>query len=326
MMDRRGFVGALAGGFVVASSVNDAQPATKVYRIGFLALATAESAVGIFRALKDGLRDLGYVDGRNIVLEPRYGDGRQERLPELASELVRLRADVIVAGTNPAVAAAKRATTTIPIVMASVADPVGAGFIANLARPGGNITGVTIDASAEILGKNLGLLVEIVPRLSRVGVLRQLPYASGFAELEAAARKLNVELYVVDIRSPDDIEGAFLAMAAKKVGAVVILAGAFAFARRQRVAELALKHRLPAIHLLREYVDAGLLMSNGPNLPDIFRRAATYVDKILKGTKPAELPVEQPTKFELVINLKTANALGVTIPQPLLLRADEVIQ
>jgi putative tryptophan/tyrosine transport system substrate-binding protein len=326
MMDRRRFVGALAGGLAAASSVTDAQPATKVYRIGFLALATGESAIGIFQALKDGLRDLGYVDGRNIVFDPRYGEGRQERLPDLASELVRLRADVIVAGTNPAVAAAKRATTTIPIVMASVADPVGAGFIANLARPGGNITGVTIDASAEILGKNLGLLVEIVPRLSRVGVLRQLPYVSGFAELEAAARKLNVELYVVDIRSPDDIEGAFLAMAAKQVGAVVILAGAFAFARRQRVAELALKHRLPAIHLLREYVDAGLLMSNGPNLPDIFRRAATYVDKILKGTKPAELPVEQPTKFELVINLKTAKALGVTIPQPLLLRADEVIQ
>jgi putative tryptophan/tyrosine transport system substrate-binding protein len=326
MMDRRRFVGALAGSLAVASSVTDAQPTTKVYRIGFLALATGESAVGIFRALKDGLRDLGYVDGRNIVFDPRYGDGRQERLPDLASELVRLRADVIVAGTNPAVAAAKRATTTIPIVMASVADPVGAGFIANLARPGGNITGVTIDASAEILGKNLGLLVELVPRVSRVGVLRQLPYVSGFAELEAAARKLNVELYVVDIRSPDDIEGAFLAMAAKQVGAVVILAGAFAFARRQRVAELALEHRLPAIHLLREYVDAGLLMSNGPNLPEIFRRAATYVDKILKGTKPAELPVEQPTKFELVINLKTAKALGVTIPQPLLLRADEVIQ
>ena len=325
-MDRRTFIGAFAGGLVIARSVAEAQPAAKVYRMGVLLVATAESTEPLLRALTGGLRDLGYVEGRNIVFERRYADGRLERLPDLAAELVRLRVDVMVTGTNPTVAAAKRATATIPIVMVAAVDPVGAGFIASLARPSGNITGVTIDASAEIYAKNLGLLTEVTPGLSRVGVLRQIESGSGFAEIEAAARKLNVALYVVDIGSPSDIDGAFAAMVGKRVGAAIVGGGPLFYLRRQQIADLALKHRLPAIQLLNEYAQAGLLMTNGPNLPDLFRRAASYVAKILRGAVPADLPVEQPTKFELVINLRTAKALGLTIPQSLLLRADEVIQ
>jgi putative ABC transport system substrate-binding protein len=325
-MHRRTFIGALAGGLVIARSVAEAQPAAKVYRIGSLALPTAESVAPLLPALNEELSDLGYVEGRNIVFERRYADGRLERLPDLAAELVRLRVDVIVAGTNPSIAAAKRATATIPIVMLNAVDPVGAGFIASLARPGGNITGATVDASPEILAKNLGLLTEIVPGLSRVGVLRQVETGSGFAQLEAAARKLNVTLDVVDIRSPDDFGSAFATMAGKRVGAVILMGGALTYMHRRQIADLALKHRLPAIHVPKEYAQAGLLITNGPNLADQFRLAARYIAKILGGAKPADLPVEQPSKFGLVINLKTAKTLGLTIPQALLVRADEVIQ
>ena len=257
------------------------------------------------------------------MFERRYADGRLERLPDLAAELVRLRVDVIITGSNVHVAAAQRATATIPIVMVAAGDPVGAGFIASLARPGGNITGFSADASREIVGKNLALLKEIVPSLSRVGVVGR---SSQRGALEAAARQLNVALEVVDIRSPEDFESAFAAMVGKRVGAVVLGAGPLTYMRRQQIADLALTHRLPAITTLNEFAPAGLLMTYGTNLPDLYRRAASYVAKILRGAKPAELPVEQPTKFELVINLKTAKALGLTIPQSLLLRADEVIQ
>jgi putative ABC transport system substrate-binding protein len=326
VIDRRTFIGSVAGGLVVTWSAAEAQPAAKVYRIGFLLGATAESNELLLHALNEGLRDLGYVEGRNFVFERRYADGRPERLPDLAAELVRLRVDVIVTGSNIHVAAAQRATATIPIVIVSAGDPVGAGFIASLARPGGNITGLSSDASHEIFGKNLALLKEIVPKLSRVGVLGQVPSQSGFAGLETAARQLNVALEVVEIRSPDDFEGAFATMVGKRVGAVIVFGGPLTYMRRQQIADLALKHRLPAITLLNEFTQAGLLMSYGPNLPDLYRRAASYVAKILRGANPADLPVEQPTKFELVINLKTAKALGLTIPQSLLLRADEVIQ
>jgi len=233
--------------------------------------------------------------------------------------------DVIITGSNVHVTAAQRATATIPIVMVAAGDPVGAGFIASLARPGGNITGLSADASREIVGKNLALLKEILPGLSRVGVVGQARPSQGGA-LEAAARRLNVALEVVDIRSPEDFESAFAAMVGKRVGAVVVAAGPLTYMRRQQIADLALKHRLPAITTLNEFAPAGLLMTYGTNLPDLYRRAASYVAKILGGAKPADLPVEQPTKFELVINLKTAKALGLTIPQTLLLRADEVIQ
>jgi len=244
-------------------------------------------------------------------------------VPHLAADVVRSRVDVIVTGTNPIAAAAMRATPTIPIVMVGTFDPVGSGLVANLARPGGNVTGFCVDASPEMSGKNLGLLAEIVLRLSRIGVLRQAGYQG--ADLEAAAQSLNLELHVVDVRTIDELENAFQTMRRKQVGAVLIRGSLF-YVRRQQVADPALKYRLPATHMLKEYAQAGLLLTYGANLPDLYRRAAGYVDRIVKGAKPSELPIEQPTKFELVINLVTAKALGLTIPQSLLLRADEVIR
>ena len=277
----------------------------------------------LLRELIEGLRELGYVEGRNIIIERYYGDGTQHRLPDLAADVVRSRVDVIVTGTNPIAAAAKGATATIPIVMVGTVDPVGTGLVANLARPGGNVTGLCVDAGPEMSSKNLGLLAEIVPGLSRVGVLRQAGYQG--ADLAAAAQKLAVELYVVDVRGIDDLENAFQAMRRKQVGAVLVRGSLF-YVHRQQVADLALKYRFPATHVLKEYAQAGLLFTYGANLPNLYRRAASYVDRIVKGAKPSELPVEQPTKFELVININTAKALGLTIPQSLLLRADEVIR
>jgi putative tryptophan/tyrosine transport system substrate-binding protein len=326
MIDRRAFIGAFAGGLVIARSAAEAQPAPKVYRVGFLLGATRESVASLFGALEEGLRDLGYVEGRNIVFEQRYGSGKMERLPDLAAELVRLRVDVIVTGTNIHVAAVRHATTTIPIVMVFTFDPVKAGFVASLARPGGNVTGLAADASPELWAKYLALLKEVVPKLSRVGVLGQVSSQVGFAELEAASRKLAVTLEVADLKSPEDFDGAFATLIAKRVGAVLIVVGPLTYLLMQPIADAALKHRLPAITNTNQFAQAGLLMSYGPNLPDLYRRAAIYVDKILHGTKPADLPVEQPSRFELVINLKTANALGLTIPQSLLLRADDVIR
>ena len=323
MIDRRAFIGVCAGGLVTGRSVAEAQPAAKAYRVGFLTFATPEQSALLLRELTEGLRELGYVDGRNIVIEPYYGDGTLNRLPDLAASVVRSRVDVIVTGSNPNAAAAKRATTTIPIVMVGTLDPVRFGIVANLARPGGNITGLCIDASAESSAKNLSLLTEIVPGLARVGVLQQISYQDPL--LAAAAQTLSVELYIVDVRTFDELEGAFDAMLRKRVGAVMVRGPLF-YVRRQQVADLALKHRLPAIHALKEYAKAGLLVTYGANLADLYRRAASYVDRILKGAKPGDLPVEQPTKFELVINLRTAKTLGLTIPQSLLLRADEVIR
>ena len=325
-MNRRAFLGTVAGGLVVVRSIVEAQQAAKVYRIGFLTVASAESSAQLLNALTAGLRDLSYVEGRNVILERRYADGRLERLPDLAAELVQLRVDVIVTGSNLHVAAAQRATATIPIVFVAASDPVAAGFITSFARPGGNITGLTALQSLEILGKNLALLKEVVPKLSRVGLLGQVMSPSSFAELETAARKLGVALEVVDIRSPDDFEGAFAAMVAKRVGAVIVGGGPLTYLRRQQIADWALMNRLPAIFVFKEYAQAGLLMTYGPDLPDLYRRAASYVAKILDGAKAGDLPVEQPSKFELVINLRTAKALGVTIPKDVLLRANEVIQ
>jgi len=325
-MNRRAFIGTVAGSLIVIRSIVEAQQAAKVYRIGFLSVASAESSAQLLNALTSGLRDLSYVEGRNVTLERRYADGRLERLPDLAAELVQLRVDVIVTGSNLHVAAAQRATATIPIVFVAASDPVAAGFISSFARPGGNITGLTALASLEILGKNLALLKEVVPKLSRVGLLGQVMSPSSFAELETAARKLGVALEVVDIRSPDDFEGAFAAMVAKRVGAVIVGGGPLTYLRRQQIADWALMNRLPAIFVFKEYAQAGLLMTYGPDLPDLYRRAASYVAKILDGAKAGDLPVEQPSKFELVINLRTAKALGVTIPKDVLLRANEVIQ
>jgi len=324
-MDRRDTVLALFA-LGAAPLAAEAQQAGKGSRIGVLLGATSESSEPLLRALTEGLRDLGYVEERDFVFERRYADGRLERLPELAAELVRLRADVIVTGSNVHVAAAKRATVTIPIVFVGAANPVGAGFITSLARPGGNITGLTSDASREIQAKNLTLLKEMIPSLSRVALLGEVMSQDGFAALEAAARQLNLTLEIVDSHGHKDLESAFIVMVSKHVGAVIIGGGPLTYQHRQQIADLALKHRLPAIHVLNEYPRAGLLMSYGPDLADLYRRAASYVVKILRGAKPGVLPVEQPTKLELVINLKTAKALGVTVPPTLLARADEVIE
>ena len=319
-MNRRTFVGAVA---VSALARSEAQPAAKTPRVGFLTYATREQSTQLLGEFKAGLRELGYVDGRTLVVEAHYGDGSQNRLPELAAGVVRSGVDLIVTGTNPIAAATKRATATIPIVMVGTVDPVGAGLVANLARPGGNVTGLCVDASAEMLGKNLALLAEIVPGLSRVGLLRHAGFEG--LQIEAAARKLNVELVSVDVRRIEELQSAFETMHRKAVGAVVVRGSLFYLQRRQ-VAELALKHRLPATHVLKEYAEAGLLVTYGADLADLYRRSAGYVDRIVRGAKPGDLPVEQPAKFELVINLVTAKALGLTIPQSLLLRADRVIR
>ena len=327
-MRRREFIRLLGGAAVVwpLTSHAEAQSGAKVYRVGFLLGATRESVASLFHALEEGLRELGYVEGRNIVFVQRYGDGRMERLPDLAAELVRLKVDVIVTGTNLHVAAVRRATTTIPIVMVFTADPVGAGFVASLARPGGNVTGLTSDASPELWGKYLALLTEVVPRLSRVGVLGQVSSQVGFAELEAASRKLSVALEVADLRRPEDIDSAFATMISNRVEALLVVAGPLTYLLRQPIADAALKYRLPAIAIVQEYAQAGLLMSYGPNLLDLYRQAAVYLDKIFRGAVPSDLPVEQPTKYDLVINLKTAKALGLTVPPSLLTTADEVIE
>jgi len=325
-MDRRRFVSACAGSLVITPSIVKAQPAGKVYRVGFLLGATEESVVSLFRALKEGLQELGYIEGRNLVLDRRYGDGKMERLPDLAGELVRAKVEVIVTGTNIHVAAARRATSTIPIVMVFADDPVRAGFVSSLARPGGNVTGLSADASSELWGKYLSMLKELVPKLSRVGVLGQMSSNVGFAELAAASRKLDVALDVGDLRTAEDLDGAFDAMNRKHVGAVLVIVGPLTYLLRQRISELALKFHLPAITNVNQFTQVGLLMSYGPNLPDLYRRAASYVDKILRGATPADLPVEQPSSFELTINLKTARSLGVVIPNSLLLTAAEVIQ
>jgi putative ABC transport system substrate-binding protein len=323
MIQRRTFLRACAGGLVVARSRAGAQPATKPYRVGFLTYATPVQSVVLLREFTEGLRELGYVDGRNVAIVPLYGDGTLNHLDDLAAAIVRSHVEVIVTGSNPIAAAAKRATTTIPIVMIGALDPVGFGLVGNLPRPGGNLTGLCVDASDEMSGKMLELLREIVPGLPRVGVLRQAGYRD--AHIETAARRLNIELHAVDVRTIDELESAFANLVRKRVGAVFVKGSLF-YVQRQRVAELALKHRLPAIHALKEYAQAGLLITYGANLADLYRRAASFVDRIAKGANAGDLPVEQPTKFDLVINLRTAKALGVTISESLLLRANAVIR
>jgi putative ABC transport system substrate-binding protein len=329
MMDRRAFLGILAGGLLAAPLAAEAQQVAKVPRIGYLALNPAANP-HLHEAFRQGLRDLGYVEGRNVVIEYREAEGKPERLPALAAELVALKVDVLVAQPTVAALAAKQATRTLPIVF-PVAEPVTSGLVTSLARPGGNITGLSILAP-EMVGKGLELLKEAVPGVSRVAVLWHpgaFPERTAKdmrKEVEVAARALGVRLQFIEARGPDDFDRAFLDMTRARAGALTVLAGSMFFSERRRLVDLAAKNRLPAVYQWREGVDAGGLMAYGPSVPDLFRRAATYVDKILKGAKPAELPVEQPTKFELVINLKTAKALGLTIPQSVLGRADEVIQ
>jgi len=294
-----------------------------MYRVGYLS-----SAANVFEPFRDALRDLGYVEGRNLTMEARLAAGRLDQLPALAAELVRARVDVIVAVSPPAIQAAKDATTTIPIVMAfSSVDPVGSRFVASLGRPGGNITGVAMIAD-EISGKRVALLKEMLPLATRIAVLTQANHTSSPSQVNAArpaAKDLGIELDVVEVRDSRDYDAAFAAVIKRAPGLFVVANPTF-FDDRQRLAAIAAKHRLPILCEWREMAEAGCLMSYGPNISDLYRRAAAYVDRIARGAKPADLPVEQPTKFELVINMKTARALGLTIPQSLLLRADEVIQ
>ncbi len=308
----------------------DAQQSARVPRIGWLSIASPTPAVShLIEAFWQGLRELGYVEGQNIAVEYRFAEGRPERLSEFAAQLVALKVDIIVAPNPAATQAAKQATSTIPIVFMTVADPVGSGLVASLARPGANITGLTATASPVIYGKHLELLKEIVPKASRMAVLRNPTNpdaAQMLREAGGAARALGVQLQVLDVRVPNELDSAFARMTRDRAGALLILADTMFFLHREQIAVLATKSRLPAISGAREFAEAGLLMAYGRSLPYDFRRAATYVDKILKGAKPADLPVEQPTKFELVINLKTAKALGLKIPQSVLVRADEVIQ
>ena len=336
MIGRRAF---LAGSLslVAAPRASEAQQAGRVYRIGYLSPSSPsdpESLASPFgerglAAFRQGLRDLGYVEGQNFAIEGRWAEGKFERLPNLAAELVRLKVDVIVSVVTQATLAAKNATRTIPIVLVAAGDPVGSGLIASLARPGGNVTGPSA-MYADLAGKQLELLKETVPRVSRVAVLWNPANAAWQAQMlkatQVAAPALGLRVQLLEARGAGELEGAFAAMTRERASALLVQVDVIFALHAKRIADLAAKHRLPAMYGSKEHVEAGGFMSYAPNALDVFRRAATYVDKILKGAKPADLPVEQPTKFEFVINLKTAKALGLTIPQSVLGRADEVIQ
>ena len=320
----------LAVAVLVVPLAAEAQPAAKVPRIGFLSQFSPADprTLGRLRAFQQGLRELGYVEGQNVAIESRWAEGKWDRLPGLAAELVRLKVDVIVTAAPVAIQAAKQATATIPIVMAGIIDPVATGFVATLAHPGGNITGLSL-MTLELVGKQLEILREIVPKVSRVAVLSNPASAGTEPQLrhaQGAARALGMRLQVLEARGPSEIDSAFAAMTREQAGAVIVLVDGMFLDQRTRIADLAAKRRLPAMYGMRDHVEAGGLITYATNILDRYRRAATFVDKILKGAKPGDLPVEQPTTFELVINLKTAKALGLTIPESMLLRANEVIQ
>jgi putative ABC transport system substrate-binding protein len=322
-MDRRAFL-AGAAGLLAAPLAAEAQPAGKEWRVGFL--GNENSAP--WEVFRRELRALGYVGGRNLTIESRWSEGKTERLPALAMELVQLRVDVIVVSGTQAVRAAKQATSTIPIVMAVSAHPDKLGLVASLARPGGNVTGLD-NVGPDLKGKQLQLLKETAPKVSRVAVLwnpANLVETFGFKEMGTAAVVMGVEVQSIDVRTPDDYRAAFATATASRADALYVFGNPVNFMNRQLIVDFALKSRLPSIYDERVFVQSGGLMSYAPSFSDLFRRAATYVDKILKGAKPADLPVEQPTKFELVINLKTAKALALTIPPALLLQADQVIE
>jgi putative tryptophan/tyrosine transport system substrate-binding protein len=319
---------------ILAVSLTLAPLATKgqaptIAKIGWLAPATQAAQAHLLEAFRQGLRELGHVEGKTFVLVPRYSEARAERLPEIARELVSLKVDVIVAAGDIAIAAVKQQTRTIPIVMAVSTDPLGTGLVASLARPGGNVSGLSM-SSPELSGKRLELLKEVVSRLSRVAFLWN-PEVRGavldYNQTEGAARTLGLQLQSVEAARAEDLDRAFSAITEQRAQALIVASpNPVTFTNRGRIASFAQRNRLPSMHANRDYVDAGGLMSYGPSAADLYRRAATYVDKILKGAKPADLPVEQATKFGLVINLRTAKALGLTIPQSLLLRADQVIE
>jgi putative tryptophan/tyrosine transport system substrate-binding protein len=326
-IDRRTFLGSLGLSVLIVPLAAEAQPAGKIPRVGFLHHGSTGSSPEV-DAFRHGLRELGYIDGHNIAVEYRFASGQVSRLSELAAELVSLKVEVIVTSTTPASMAAKQATNTIPIVFAVVADAVGAGLVTNLARPGGNITGLT-SISAELGGKRLELLKGVVPKASRVAVLYNPADRSNvliLKELQDAAPALGLTLQPLEVRGPGDFEGAFVAMTRGRAHALFGAPGVLTYEHRNALVDLVAKSRIPAMWGHRQFVDAGGLMSYAVNYYDQLRRAAAYVDKIFKGARPGELPVEQPTKFELVVNLKTAKTLGLAIPPSILLRADQVIE
>ena len=325
-MDRRAFIGTLTSGLLGAPLAGEAQQAGKVNRIGLL--SPVSQGLGI-EAFREGLRTLGYVEKHNIVVEYRSAEGRFDRLPDLAAELVRLKVDVIVAVVTQASLAAKNATGTIPIVMLAVGDPVGAGLVASLARPGGNVTGTSVLA-VEIAGKSLEMLKDFIPKLRVVAAIwnpaNAVFQAQMVKETEVAARALGIQLQMFAARDSEEIDRAFEAVTRERAGALIVIVDPVFIAQRTRITALAAKSRLPSVSAFKEYAEAGGLMAYAANFSEPGRRAASYVDKILKGAKPADLPVEEATKFELVINLKTAKALGLMIPPSLLQRADQVIE
>jgi putative tryptophan/tyrosine transport system substrate-binding protein len=323
-----GFLVTLALGLLMAPLATDAQQPVKVPRLGLLSPFSPSDTARWHKAFRQGLHDLGWVEGKNISIEYRYAEGRSDHLSALAADLVRLKVDIIVAAVTPDAPAAKHATKTIPIVMASPGDPVASGLVESLARPGGNITGLS-QIAPELAGKRFERLNDIAPTLSRVAVLwdpQDLGSALSWNEIQLPARQLGVQLHALEVRSANDLDNAFDKATRARAGALAIMPSPVFVTNLKWLADLAARSRLPSIFHLREFVDAGGLMAYGPDRSDLFRRAATYVDKILKGTNPADLPVEQPMKFELVINLKTAQTLGLTIPPTLLFQADEVIR
>jgi len=329
MITRRRFIRAIAGGVLAAPLAAEAQQTDKVYRLGYLSQPTRASVEQVLQAFLRALRELGWIEGQNLAIEYRWAEGKVERLPDLAAELVLDNVDVIVAPAGPAALAAKSATSKIPVVMIFPSDPVEMGLVASLRRPGGNITGTTFTPGPEIFAKQLQILKETVPTMSRLAVLMNpadLGWAVQAKAVEAAAHSMGIRVQRVEARRPEDLDTAFSAMARERAEALLVSGSSTFLAHETRIAELALNGRLPTMENFREMVEAGGLMAYAVNMVDFIGRAAVYVDRILKGAKPADLPVEQPTKFELVINLKTAKALGLTIPPSILQRADQLIQ
>jgi putative ABC transport system substrate-binding protein len=327
-MERREFIAGIGGAAIAWPLAARAQQlAGRVYRVGYL--GTGADNPRILQFFRDGLRELGWVEGQNIVIEYRYGEGRSDALSGLANQLIGLGVDVIVASPTPAALAAKNATQTIPIVGIGFDNPVQHGLIASLARPGGNVTGISYAVGPEIFGKDLGLLRELVPGLRTVAVLSNpdgVNHGIIVGNIETAARTLGIKLLIVEVRRPEEFEAAFATIAAGQAEAIFVVGDPMYGVHQARLTDLSLRYRLPAMHTNRVHVEAGGLMGYGPSFPDLWRRAAAYVDKILRGAKPYDLPVEQPIKFELVINLRTARGIGLEVPPTLLARADEVIE
>jgi putative ABC transport system substrate-binding protein len=329
-MRRRDFIKVIAGSAAAAAFpvVARAQQRSNVPRIGYLFSFTRAEGEHLWEACRQGLRDLGYVEGQNIILEPRLAEGHNERLENLATELVQLKVDVIVAAATPASRAVKAATSTIPIVFVAVGDPVKAGLVTNLARPGGNVTGLSL-LTADLSGKRLSLLMETVHKVLRVAILMNPdnPISAVFLEeTKLAARRFGVELQPLDARDPKEIEQAFAIGAGQRVDAVIVFDDPVLWSYRAQIVALAAARKIPAVYGYRDFVDQGGLMSYGPDRPDQYRRTAIYVDKILKGAKPSDLPIEQPTKFELIVNRKTAKSLGIELPASVIVGANEVIE